>query len=110
MESILFKDRQIRLVEGGNITELYASVALGRGLAALYRSGKWCVVHLRSGQVLQYTAFDNQERTQHYIAAIINILDWRNTYEALLAFLDRDNIKAALVRATQEAWAKEVAA
>jgi hypothetical protein len=110
VENILFKDRQIKLVENGNAFDIYASVALGRGLAALYRGGKWCVVHLRSGQVLQYTAFDSQERTQHYIAAIINILDWRNTYEALLAFLDRDNIKAALIKATQEAWAKEVAA
>lgn len=109
MQNIIFKDRRIKLTENGNTVELYASVALGRGLAALYRGGKWCVVHLRSGQVLQYTAFDNQERTERYIAAIINILDWRNSYEALIAFFERDNIKAALVKATQETWASEAA-
>lgn len=106
MENITFKDQEITLhdINHAEPLKLWASVALGRGLATVYRNGKWCIVHLISGQILTYSAFDSQKQAEFYITEIVNVLDWRNNFKAILAFLDRDSIKHALVAATRAAW------
>jgi hypothetical protein len=105
--AILFKDRRITIhdLATNQPVTLWASVALGRGLAAVYRNAGWCIAHLASGQILAYSAFERQEQAERYIVNIINVLDWRNDYKAITTFLSRPEKAAALIRASQEAWA-----
>ena len=109
MADVIFKVKEITLKEGDCDIPFPAYVAVDRGLAALYRYGVWGVVHLRSGQLLPNAAFTTQLQVERFITEIVNVLDWRNGIEAIISFLDHDNIKSALIAATKAAWEETAA-